>query len=71
MQKQKNLTSGSKETELQEIKEFDFKRERNLTSGDKETEFQEVKSFSPNYNYTNYIDLSYTNSINQSNQEIG
>lgn len=69
--KQKNLTSGSKETELQEIKEFDFKRERNLTSGDKETEFQEVKSFSPNYNNTNYIDLSYTNSINQSNQEIG
>ena len=60
-----------KETELQEIKEFDFKRERNLTSGDKETEFQEVKSFSPNYNNTNYIDLSYTNSINQSNQEIG
>ena len=43
--KEKNLTSGSKETELQEVKDFDFKREKNLTSGSKETELQEVKDF--------------------------
>ena len=43
--KEKNLTSGSKETELQEVKDFDFKRENNLTSGSKETELQEVKDF--------------------------
>ena len=43
--KEKNLTSGSKETELQEIKNFDFKKEKNLTSGSKETEFQEIKNF--------------------------
>ena len=43
--KEKNLTSGSKETELQEVKDFDFKRENNLTSGSKEAELQEVKDF--------------------------
>ena len=43
--KENNLTSGSKETELQEVKDFDFKRENNLTSGSKETELQEVKDF--------------------------
>ena len=43
--KEKNLTSGSKETEFQEIKNFDFKKEKNLTSGSKETEFQEIKNF--------------------------
>ena len=43
--KEKNLTSGSKETELQEVKDFYFKRENNLTSGSKEAELQEVKDF--------------------------
>ena len=33
--KQKNLTSGSKESELQEVKESDLKRERKLTSESK------------------------------------
>ena len=69
--KENNLTSGSKETELQEVKESDFKRENNLTSGSKETELQEVKDFAPNYNNTNYnnqnyTDMSNTNPINQS-----
>ena len=69
--KEKNLTSGSKETELQEVKESDFKREKNFTSGSKETGLQEVKEFAPNYNNTNYnkqnhTDMSYTNPINQS-----
>ncbi len=69
--KEKNLTSGSKETELQQVKESDFKRENNLTSGSKETGLQEVKEFAPNYNNTNYnkqnhTDMSYTNPINQS-----
>ncbi|WP_300809782.1 DUF6017 domain-containing protein [uncultured Acetatifactor sp.] len=69
--KERNLTSGSKETELQQVKESDFKRENNLTSGSKETGLQEVKEFAPNYNNTNYnnqnyTDMSYTNPINQS-----
>ena len=69
--KENNLTSGSKETELQEVKESDFKRENNFTSGSKETGLQEVKDFAPNYNNTNYnnqnyTDMSYTNPINQS-----
>lgn len=71
--KQKNLTSGSKETELQEIKDFDFKKEKDLISGDKKIELQEVKNFAPNYNNTNYTDQNYTdrsyiNLINQSEE---
>ena len=57
--KQKNLTSGSKESELQEVKESDLKRERKLTSESKEIVPQEVKDFFSNY----------TNSINQSGNE--
>lgn len=69
--KERNLTSGSKKTELLEVKETDFKRENNLTSGSKETGLQEVKGFAPNYNNTNYndqnhTDMSYPNPINQS-----
>lgn len=69
--KERNFTSESKETELQQVKEPDFKRENNFTSGSKETELQEVKEFAPNYNNTNYnnqnyTDMSYTNPINQS-----
>ena len=44
-QKLKNLTSGSKEIELQEVKDFNFKKSKNFTSGSKETELQEVKDF--------------------------
>ena len=62
--KQKNLTSGSKESELQEVKESDLKRERKLTSESKEIVPQEVKDFFPNYN-----DMNYTNPINQSGNE--
>ena len=69
--KERNLTSGSKEAEPQQVKEPDFKRENNLTSGSKGTGLQEVKEFAPNYNNTNYnnqnyTDMSYTNPINQS-----
>ena len=69
--KERNLTSGSKETEPQQVKEPDFKRENNLTSESKGTGLQEVKEFAPNYNNTNYnnqnyTDMSYTNPINQS-----
>ena len=65
------MTSGSKETELQQVKESDFKRENNLTSGSKETGLQEVKEFAPSYNNTNYnnqnyTDMSYPNPINLS-----
>ncbi len=69
--RENNFTSGSKETELQQVREPDFKRENNFTSGSKETGLQEVKEFAPNYNNTNYnnqnyTDISYTNPINQS-----
>ncbi len=67
--KQKNLTSGSKESELQEVKESDLKRERKLTSESKEIVPQEVKDFFSNYNNFNYNDMNYTNSINQSGNE--
>lgn len=72
--KQKNLTSGSKESELQEGKESDLKRERKLTSESKEIVPQEVNDFSPNYNNTNhnnlsYNDMNYINPINQSGSE--
>ena len=72
--KQKNLTSGSKETEPQEVKEADLMRKRNFTSGNKEAELQEVNDFDPNYNNTNQnnqnnIDVSYNNPINQSESE--
>lgn len=43
--KQKNLTSGSKESELQEVKESALKRERKLTSESKEIVPQEVNDF--------------------------
>ncbi|MBQ2800975.1 MAG: replication initiator protein A [Alphaproteobacteria bacterium] len=59
--KQKNLTSGSKETELQEVKEFDFKKQRNLTSGGKEVELQEVNDFAPNYTNYNQTNMSNNN----------
>ncbi len=67
--KQKNLTSRSKESELQEVKESDLKRERKLTSESKEIVPQEVKDFFPNYNNFNYNDMNYTNPINQSGNE--
>lgn len=72
--KQKNLTSRSKESELQEVKESDLKRETKLTSKSKEIVPQEVNDFFPNYNNTNhnnlsYNDMNYTNPINQSGNE--
>ena len=68
--KQKNLTSGSKESELQEVKEINFQRKRKLTSGGKESEPQEVNDVVPNYTNYNQTDMSYTNPIYQSEQEV-
>ena len=39
------------------------------TSGSSENEPLEVQKSNPNYNNTNYTDLSYTNPINQSDRE--
>ena len=69
--RERNLTSGSKETELQEVKNFDLQKEENLTSGSQKSELQEVKEIAPNYTNTNYnnqsyTDMSYTNPINLS-----
>ncbi len=43
--KERNLTSGGKETELPEVKDFDLQREKNFTSGSKKSELPEVKDF--------------------------
>lgn len=67
--KEKNFTSASKETELQEVKKPDFKKKKNFTSGSKEIEPQEVKEFAPNYTNYNQTEVSYTNPINQSATE--
>jgi len=58
--KEKNLTSGSKKSELQEVKESDFQRESNFTSRGKNIELQEVKEVSPNYTDFNQTDINQT-----------
>lgn len=59
-------TSRSSEIELQEIGKSNFQKFGNQTSRNSETELAEVREPNPNYNNTNYTDLSYTNPINQS-----
>ncbi len=64
-------TSRSQENRLQEVGKTDFSRSENLTSRGRENQLQEVGESDPNYtNYNqiekNYIDMSYTNPINQS-----
>lgn len=44
-QKEKNLTSGNKESESQEVKDFEFQKQKNFTSGSKGSDDQEVKGF--------------------------
>ncbi len=65
-----NQTSRSSEIELQEIRKPNLQEFGNQTSRGSETELAEVRESNPNYNNTNYTDLSYNNPINQSNQEI-
>ena len=65
-----NQTSRSSEIELQEIRKPNLQEFGNQTSRNSETELAEVRESNPNYNNTNYTDLSYNNPINQSNQEI-
>ena len=67
--KYKNQDSRSSEIELLEIQKPDFKSFKNQTSGSSENEPLEVQKSNPNYNNTNYTDLSYTNPINQSDRE--
>ena len=64
-----NQTSRSSKTELQEIQNADFRRFNNQTSGSSETEFADVQEVNPNYNNTNYTDLSYNNPIYQSDSD--
>ena len=65
-----NQTSRSSEIELQEVRKPNLQEFGNQTSRGSETELAEVREPNANYNNTNYTDLSYTNPINQSNQEI-
>ena len=80
-QKFNNYTSGSSETEPQEVQKTDLQKFKKQTSRSSETELAEVQNTDPNYtdyNYTdysqteknqtnnNYTDMSYTNPINQS-----
>jgi len=64
-----NQTSRSSKTELQEIQNADFRRFNNQTSGSSENEFADVQEVNPNYNNTNYTDLSYNNPIYQSDSD--
>ena len=64
-----NQTSRSSEIELQEIRKPNLQEFGNRTSRNSETELAEVRESNPNYNNTNYTDLSYTNPINQSDSE--
>lgn len=64
-----NQTSRSSEIELQEVGKSNFKRFGNQTSRGSESELAEVRETNPNYNNTNYTDLSYTNHINQSDRK--
>ena len=64
-------TSRSQENRLQEVGKTDFSRSEKLTSRGRENQLQEVGKSDPNYtDYNqiekNYIDMSYTNPINQS-----
>jgi len=61
--------SRSSKTELQEIQNADFRRFNNQTSGSSENEFADVQEVNPNYNNTNYTDLSYNNPIYQSDSD--
>ena len=65
-----NQTSRSSKTELQEIQNAGFRRFNNQTSGSSENEFADVQEVNPNYNNTNYTDLSYNNPIYQSDSDI-
>ena len=67
--KYNNQDSRSSEIELLEVQKADFQSFKKQTSGSSETEPQEVQKSNPNYNNTNYTDLSYTNPINQSDRE--
>lgn len=64
-----NYLSRSSKTELQEIQNADFRRFNNQTSGSSETECADVQEVNPNYNNTNYTDLSYNNPIYQSDSD--
>lgn len=66
--KEKNFTSGGKESLLQEVRETDWQKESNFTSRSKESLPQEVKNLYPNYNNNNYTEMSYINPIYPINQ---
>ena len=67
-------TSRSSEIELQKVQKLNYQKYKKQTSRGSETELAEVQDLAPiytNYNKTNqsYIDMSYTNPINQSGNE--
>lgn len=62
----KNQISGSLEIELQEVQNLYFLKSKKQTSGSPKIESVEVQKLDPNYNNKRYTDISYTDSINQS-----
>ena len=52
-----------------EVQELNDKKFNNQTSGSSETECADVQEVNPNYNNTNYTDLSYNNPIYQSDSD--
>ena len=61
--KKGDFTSIREESELLEVKDFNFMSENVLTSSSKEPLPLEVKNLTPNYNNNNYTDNSQNNSI--------
>ena len=67
-QNDKNKSPNTDKTT--EVQNLNFKKYNNQTSGSSEIELAEVQESNPNYNNTNYTDLSYNNPINQSGIEL-
>ena len=64
---EKNTAGEPADTDVStEVQKLNFKKYKNQDSRSSENEPLEVQKSNPNYNNTNYTDLSYTNPINQS-----
>jgi hypothetical protein len=70
LKKSNNYTSGSSEIELQEVQNLEHQKFKTPTSRGSESELAEVQKSAPNYTNYNQTDMSYTNPIYQSEQEV-
>lgn len=70
LKKSNNYISGSSEIELQEVQNLEHQKFKTPTSRGSESELAEVQKSAPNYTNYNQTDMSYTNPIYQSEQEV-